>query len=70
MNAGDNVPRQATDEELELVTATLRTAPRPVISIARELGWPTLRASMALLELWQRGRAEVDVSEPYGWRLT
>lgn len=61
--------RPPTEEELELVVAELRSEARPCASIARRLGWPTLRASMALLELWQRGRADVSVDEPYGWRL-
>lgn len=67
----DNVSgtRTPTEEELELVVAELRSEARPVASIARRLGWPTLRASIALLELWHRGRADVSVDEPYGWRL-
>jgi hypothetical protein len=65
-------PRAPTTEELEVVYAELRrgTFPLSAASITRRLGWPSERVSLALLELWQRGRADVDVHEPYGWRPT
>lgn len=68
----ENVRRadEPTEEELGIVVAELRRESRSCASIARRLGWPTLRVSMVLLELWHRGQAEADTSEPFGWRLT
>lgn len=61
----------APAEDLETVERELREAePISARSITTRLGWRSERVSLALMALWAAGRAEVETSEPYGWRRT
>lgn len=62
--------RRAPLEDVETVERELSKCARPASRLTLDLGWTGLRVSAALMVLWARGRAEVDVGDPYEWRLT